>query len=89
VASSEAARIAIARGRTMVQRRRRRRWLVPPLLAAAAAAVLILWPRDQIPPMNTPTIAASVAPPPIVEGGADRVAVIATRRPDLIVVWEF
>ncbi|MDH4045271.1 MAG: hypothetical protein OEY20_14830 [Gemmatimonadota bacterium] len=79
---------AVVEGRAAVRVRRMRR-LVPALLTAAAITAILLVPRDEIPPDGVPGVAVHAALPPIVEGGANHVAVMATNRPDVTVVWEF
>jgi predicted anti-sigma-YlaC factor YlaD len=84
-AVAEAARVAGARLRV---RRRRIRVLVP-LLAAACLALFFVRHVPSGPGDGRPPAAAPAALPPLVEGGAHTVAVIATTRPDVTVVWQF
>jgi hypothetical protein len=84
-----AARQATVRGRSAIRARRRVRLLIPVLLTAAGLAGVLLVPRDEMPPGSVPPAASRVEPPPIVEGDASHVAVIATNRPDVTVVWQF
>lgn len=58
------------------------------LAAAAAAAALLLLADGEPPPL--PAVARAAAPPPVVEAAPGHtVAVMATRDPDITVLWFF
>lgn len=84
-----AARRAMADGRALGRRQRHVRRVLPAFLAAAAAAVVLLRPGGALPEGTVPLTTSEPALPPLVEGGAERVAVFTTGRPDITVIWQF
>jgi len=87
--SHHVAERAIADGRAVVRRRRLVRRLVPTLLAAAAAGAVLLVPHDRLPPSTITPMTSPASPPPLVEASNTDVAVIATSRPDITIIWQF
>lgn len=80
---------AVVKGGRRLRARRRRIRVLAPLLAAASLAVFFV--RDLPPgsPDLRPPVPSAPVPPPIVEAGGQNVAVFATNRPDVTVVWQF
>lgn len=81
---------AVQGGRALVARRRLRARLIPTAIAAAAAiGAVLLVPRDRMPAGTVAPAPQRAALPPLVADASARVAVMATRRADITVVWEF
>jgi predicted anti-sigma-YlaC factor YlaD len=81
---------AIAEGRAAMRRRRRIvRRAVPTLLAAAAIGAVLLVPRDRLPRGTIAPATPNASLPPLVAASSTDVAVIATSRPDITIIWQF